>query len=197
MAQIPVKFFKVLNPPSEPAVANAVYFVKSEIDGTVVWHVTDQDGNLEEPGNPDFVLSVVAPLLVKTNTAPVLLSSTTVDLNDDTAKQSLFTVPSSRRAIVTRVDIDKLSADPGVAEFTMGWDSLASDCLDPFLLSDLVPLATKFGSILVQPTSWLVGTAGQALGLKVTTEQGSTLTAKVNVFGYLTDANGVPVANIL
>lgn len=58
--QIPVKFFKVLNRPSEPAVANAVYFVKDEGDGTVVILVTDQDGFFESPGNPEFVIATMA-----------------------------------------------------------------------------------------------------------------------------------------
>lgn len=195
--QIPVKFFKVLNPPSEPAVANAIYLVQPDPDDVVDIYVTDADGAIFNIGSSAFVLSVVEPLLVKTSTAPILLSSTAVNLNSSAAKQNLFAVPASQRAIVTRVDIDMLSADPTLAEFTMGWNAGADDCLAPFLLSDLVPLATKFGSILVQPTSWLVGTAGQALGLKVSTVQGSTLTAKVNVFGYLTDAAGVPIANVL
>lgn len=196
--QIPVKFYKVLNPPSEPAVPNAVYLVQPDENSVVDIFVTDQDGYVFNVGNSDFVETIVTPMLVKASTAPILLSSTSVNLNENTgAKQSLLTVPASRRGIITRIDIDKLSADPTAAAFTMGWNNTADDCLDPFLLSDLVATATKFGSILVQPTAWLVGTAAQALGLKVSTPQGSALTAKVNVFGYFTDTNGVPVANIL
>lgn len=196
--QIPVKFYKVLNPPAEPATPNAVYLVQPDPEDVVDIYVTDGDGSLFNVGNAAFVLATIAPLLVKTATAPILLSSTVIDLNTVTpTKQSLFTVPSGRRAIVTQVDIDKLSAAPNAVEFTMGWDSLATDTLSPFHLSDLIDASTKFGSILVQPTSWLVGTAAQALGVAVSTPQGSALTARFNVFGYLTDTDGLPIANIL
>ena len=196
--QIPVKWFKVLNPPAEPAVANAIYLVQPNLSDIVDIYVTDQDGALFNVGNSAFILATIAPLLVKTATVPILLSSVVVDLNEGTAaKQGLYTVPAGRRGIVTRVDIDKLSAAPTNAAFTMGWNAGATDTLDPFILSDLVSSATKFGSILVQPTSWLVGTAAQNLGLAVSTPQGSALTARYNIFGYLTDVNGVPIANSL
>ncbi len=39
------------------------------------------------------------------------------------------------------------------------------------------------------------GTAGQILGLKVVTPEGSALTGRVDIFGYLTTVAGVPVAS--
>jgi len=182
-----------LNPPAEPAGPNALYFGRPDEDSPVEFLLTDQDGYLLSVGNSLFVQGVA-----KTGVAPILLSSTAINLNEGTAaKQALYTVPASRRAIVTRIDLDKLSDDPVDAAFTMGWNAGATNTLDPFLLSDLVTSSAKFGSILVQPTSWLVGTAAQVLGLAVSTPQGSALAARVNVFGYLTDADGLPVANIL
>jgi|CXWL01.1.fsa_nt_gi hypothetical protein len=194
--QIPVKFRKVLNPPPDPSVPNAFYLVFGGESGLVEAYITDTEGVPYLYGNTAAVLAIIAAAMA--NTTPGLLSSEEIDLNEGTAaKQVQYTVPANRRAIVTRIDIDKLSAAPTIAEFTVGWNAGATDCLDPFLLSDLITDAAKFGSILVQPTSWLVGTAGQSLGLAVSTPEGSALTARANVFGYLTDANGVPVANIL
>lgn len=196
--QIPIKGYKLLNVPAEPAVPNALYFILDESEAIAEIYLTDANGTLKLVGNEAYILSILAPLIAKASTAPVLLSSTQVNLNEGTgAKQPLYTVPANRRAIITRVDTDKLSADPTNAAFTMGWDSPATNTLDPFVLSDLVDSATKFGSILIQPTSWLVGTAGQSLGLAVSTPQGSALTARMNLFGYLTDTDGVPVPNIL
>ncbi|MGQ0763101.1 MAG: hypothetical protein ACT4OT_13965 [Acidobacteriota bacterium] len=194
--QIPVKFYKVLNPPPNPSEPNAFYLVYDAASGLVEAYITDTEGVPYLYGNTAAILAIIAAAMA--NTTPGLLASTPVNLNEGTtAKQVQFTVPAARRAIVTRIDIDNLSAAPTIAEFTMGWNAGATDTLDPFLLADLVTTATRFGSILVQPTSWLVGTAGQSLGLAVSTPEGAALTARLNVFGYLTDTNGVPVANIL
>lgn len=56
--QIKVKFFKTIGVPTEPE-ANAFYFVFNE-DETVSMFVTDQDGGLTSPGNPEFVIAVMA-----------------------------------------------------------------------------------------------------------------------------------------
>lgn len=189
------KFYKLLNPPAEPAEPNSFYCVQPTPDVPAEWYVTSVEGDLVNLGNTDFVQAIIDSY--KTNTASILLSSTAVNLNDGVgAKQNLYTVPASSRAIITRVDIDKLSAAPTIAEFTMGWNEDSNNTLDPFLLSDLVGVETKFGSILVQPTSWLVGLEEQVLGLIVSTPEGSALTARMNVFGYLTDTLGVPIANV-
>ena len=58
--QIPVKFFKVLNPPAEPAVANAFYLIAGEEDEVVDVRITDQDGYVKATGNAAFVLSVMS-----------------------------------------------------------------------------------------------------------------------------------------
>lgn len=185
MSQIIPKFFKLLNPPPSPAEPNAVYFVQPTPADLVEIYVTMADGTVHNA------------TVFKTKSVQTLLSSTAVNLNELTAaKQALYTVPASRRALITRVDVDKLSAVPTAAQFTMGWNAAANDTLDPFQVSDLIDAVTKFGSILVQPTSWLVGTAAQVLGLAVSTPQGTGLTARINVFGYLTDEAGVPIVNV-
>lgn len=60
MSQIAVKFYKVLNPPAEPAEANAVYLVQPDVNSVVDIYVTDVDGNIFNVGNAAFVLAAVA-----------------------------------------------------------------------------------------------------------------------------------------
>lgn len=149
--------------------------------------------------NENIANTLTALIAAKANAfvGPVLLSSTAVNLNEGTlAKQALYTVPASRRCIVTRVDLDKLSGAPSTVEITMGWNAPATDTLDALRVADLIGGTTSFGSLLVQPTSWLVGTAAQVLGLAVSTPEGSALTGRMNIFGYLTDTNGVPIAGV-
>ncbi len=140
----------------------------------------------------------------------LLLSSTSVNLNEGTgAKQTLYTCPANRRCIVTNVVMQKLSGTLTAASLNIGWNASANDVSFPTInLAGLnnapsASNATLFatGDIvnaigLLQGTV-AIGTAGDVLGLKVTTPEGSALTARVDVFGYLTDTSGVPVANIL
>jgi hypothetical protein len=199
--QIKVQFFKTIGVPTEP-VANAFYFVENE-DETVSMYVTDQDGELSSPGNPEFVIAVMdAAMTLKADRSAIiastLLASSVVDLNEGTAeKQVLYTVPASTRAKPSQIDIDFLSDEPTDAEFTVGWNVGADDVLtDPFHLADLITDTAEGGPLLAPSRSVRVGTAGQALGLKVTTPEGSALTARINVFGHETDADGVPVSSL-
>lgn len=182
MALIPVKFYKLLNPPATPATPNAIYFIQPTPDVPVTILLTDEAGAL-------FPVAATSPVY-----SGLVLASVVVNLNEGTgAKQTLYTVPANRRAILTRVDIDGLSAIPTNAEFKMGWNGAADDVLvDAFHLADLITATTSAGRITGQD-ALRVGTTTQALGLAVTTVQGSALTGRINVFGYLTDGNGVPV----
>jgi len=64
MAQIPVKFFKVLNPPAEPAEPNAVYFVQPDAEGPIDVYVTSADGDLVACVTPAYILSLVAGTII-------------------------------------------------------------------------------------------------------------------------------------
>jgi hypothetical protein len=138
--------------------------------------------------------------------APRLLSSTVVDLNEGTAaKQALYTCPAGRRCVITEIVAQKASANPGGFAGSMGWNALADDVVlgnevfgagqwsstTKHLL--LTAFVTGGGAIPMNPVT---GAAGEVLGLKISTPEGSALTCRVDVFGYLTDAAGVPVAGI-
>jgi hypothetical protein len=201
MSQIKVKFFKTIGVPTDP-VPNAIYFVLDEGTGTVNIHVTDTDGTLVPAGaDADFILATMAASMAlkldkSALVGPTLLSSILVDLNEGTAaKQDLYTVPALRRGKPGYIEIDLLSNAPTNAEFTIGWNSGANDVLvDPFHLADLITSTADGGQLLGPPRAIRVGAAGESLGLVATTPNGSALTARINVFGYLTDAGGVPIS---
>jgi len=154
-------------------------------------------------------LNAVAATIPATNTGtmPILLSSTLGNLNEDTeAKQPLYTCPASRRAVLTNIVMHKSSGSPGTAAFSIGWDGGVSDVASVDFntagsLGTAQALNLNIADIpnaanLMNPSP-TVGTAAEVLGLKVLNPHGSFLTCKVDVFGYLTDTNGVPVANVL
>ena len=137
-----------------------------------------------------------------------LLSSTTVNLNDGTAaKQPLYTCPASRNAIPTNVVLHHFSADPtGTFSASLGWNAGATNIVGNAGSSDFsgdhtgawilgIPDVSDGAQFLSY--SPVMGTPADVLGLKVQTPEGSALTCKVDVFGYLTSTAGVPSANVI
>jgi hypothetical protein len=142
-----------------------------------------------------------------TATTPILLSSTQVNLNEETgAKQTLYTVPASRKAIITNVVLQHFSSGANVAHISLGWDDPPSDAtthgtvdLSGYPTSNnavILGLQDVAGSTSLLDTSLHIGLAGESFGLSVGTPEGSALTAQVDVYGYLTDINGVPQPNV-
>lgn len=139
-------------------------------------------------------------------TIPMLLSSTTVNLNEGTgAKQTLYTCPANRRCIIVNVVMQKPSASEiGTALVRIGWNVAGNNVMPSYDFSagPLAAVAAAVQSIPDFDRGYLVptptvGTAGDTLGLVVATPEGSALTAKVDVYGYWTDTNGVPIANVV
>lgn len=144
-----------------------------------------------------------------TVTVSVLLSSTTVNLNEGTgAKQSLYTIPSSRRAVITNIVMQKVSGAVSTAQLSIGWNATADDVVNSADLGSLsVGVLSAVNSSSAGGGAGLfltknsiaplvTGVAADVLGLVVVGPEGSALTAKVDVYGYLTDTSGVPIANV-
>lgn len=143
-----------------------------------------------------------------TGTMAVLLSSTEVDLNEGAqAKQSLFTCPLSRRCIPTEIVLHDVSSAPAVAFISIGWNSGADDVVSELRFANISGPQTTQAFILSMQTAAdantlmsykpAVGIADDILGVVVYTPEGSPCTCRFDVFGYLTDEAGVPVANVL
>lgn len=118
--------------------------------------------------------------------AETLISRTTgVDVNTAT-KQTLYTVPTGKILIVTRVVFRNASTSLTTASFGVGFDAsgidvLASETHTELTGSTLVNLRTPFDGAKR-------GAAGDVLGLKCSINQGGAATITVEVFGFLIPA---------
>lgn len=120
----------------------------------------------------------------------LLLSSTLVDLNDDSAPQDLFTVDVDVIVfVVYRIVIRNASTSLTTASVSFGWN-------DP-TYNNVVANATY--TELTGPTleTSIFPKAGAQQGgsesifrLQVNTEQGAPATAIIDVFGYTSTSNG-------
>lgn len=133
-----------------------------------------------------------------TVTTSILLSSTTVDLNEGTgAKQPLYTVPASRKAVITAIVFQKFSGNGNVFDVVFGWNAGGDN-----LTNDIQATVTSSSTLFLPSASlqfinpYPIGAAAEVVGFKVLNPEGVALTAKVDVYGYLTDTNGVPVSNV-
>lgn len=129
-----------------------------------------------------------------------LLSSTSVNL-DSGGVSNLYVAPGSRNAIITNIVMHHFSADPTAARVTFGWDGPGLDLVGAEIRFDVVVADTTTAVILnrspdgVTPPSLIpnppIGTPSGELKIAVTAE-GSALTCRVDVFGYLTQTTGAP-----
>jgi hypothetical protein len=110
-------------------------------------------------------------------------STAAVDWNVST-KTTLFTVPTGKSLVVTKVFYRNASANATTASCGVGFNAAPSN--------DVITAATHpslTGSTLYTFDSpkagALVGTAGAVLGISCPTPQGGALTVTVEVFGYL------------
>lgn len=146
--------------------------------------------------------------LSATATTSILLGAQSVNLNEGTgAKQNIYTCPASRKCVVTNIIVEHFSGNGTTTRFSLGWDAGAGDVtLTTIDVSAFSVVATSIlnlavgdvvngSSFLGTPTTR--GNAGEVLGLRVDTPEGSALTAIVHVFGYLTDNNGVAIPNVI
>lgn len=109
-----------------------------------------------------------------------ILASVSVNLNQGTAaKQPLYTVPVGKK-LITTVLILRMSGVRSVAVIAFGFNAAADNMGEPNITG-----ATTLKQVTGDDLAFIEGTAGQVLGLAVTTPEGSPLTASVDVLGYL------------
>ena len=113
------------------------------------------------------------------------LSTTTCNLNV-TTKTTLYTVPASKVAYITKVVVRDASTSLTTAEFGVGYDAGGTDVIANAAHTGLTG-ATLY-EIIPAKVGALEGAAAAVLGLKCGTAQGAAATAVVDVFGYLVDA---------
>lgn len=107
-----------------------------------------------------------------------------VDMNTATPT-SLFTVPSGRICIVTRVVVRNASTSLTTVQTSWGWNSASfNDWETAFVLAALTTSANF--RLIIPLNGAKIGTAGQIFKALNTVLQGGAATTTMDVFGYLT-----------
>lgn len=116
--------------------------------------------------------------------AETLLSSTpSVDLNTATAT-TLYTVPTGKSAIITRIVLRLASTSLTTVSLSIGFNSAAfNDVLANATHTELT--GDTLFTVLSSKVGAKVGTTGQLLKLLCNTLQGGAATCTVDIFGYL------------
>lgn len=112
-----------------------------------------------------------------------LASAAGIDLNDDSAKVVLYTVPTGKSCIITHVVVRNPSIDLTTAEYGFGFDANAVNVIAAAAHVELDG-ATKY-TVLQAEVGAVRGVAAGTFGIKVTVEQGAAATVTIEVFGYL------------
>lgn len=112
-----------------------------------------------------------------------LATVTGIDVDDDSAKQTLYTVPTGKSCIISHVVIRAASTDIDTAEYGLGFNANADDVIAAAAHTELTG-ATLY-TILDAKAGAVRGAAADVFGVKVTVEQGAAATITVDVFGYL------------
>ena len=105
-----------------------------------------------------------------------------VDLNV-TTKTTIYTVPTGKTLIVTKVVIRNASASLTTANYALGFNANADDVVTGATHTELTG-STLF-SILNAKAGAIRGAAADVFGLKCSVAQGGAATVTVDVFGYL------------
>lgn len=167
---------------------------------TIANSITDDDWTTRQISGFPTVADVNA-LLAARPVAPEIIATATVDLNDDSAPQTLYTVPANRKLIVTDFVFRESSANASSAR---GRPQIHG--------TDIVTDDVRLGAMGIAPNNQIVlsravsgddssrlttnmpiAAAGHTVDFSVTAVEGHTLTCKVDIIGYLTDNSGVPV----
>ena len=124
-------------------------------------------------------------MYLRENAITLLESVSGVDVNT-TTKQTLFTVPVGKVAIITHIIVRNASVNLNTANGGFGFDAGGSDVVAHEAYAELDG-ATKVKVFKADKGS-VRGAAADILGSKCTTAQGAAATVDIDVFGYLFDA---------
>lgn len=127
--------------------------------------------------------AVLAALAGRTGGETLLQSNAAVDLNTATAS-TIYTVPSGKSAVITRVVMRLASTSLTTVSWSVGFNSASfNDVIANATHTELT--GNTLFSIIAAKTGAKIGTTTQLLKLLCNTLQGGAATATVDVFGYL------------
>lgn len=167
----PTKFIAVQDPSGGPAIQVPVTFDNNGL--LIVNHAY-------APAAAGLSMSGVN---VNSNPSEQLLASVVADMNTATA-QGLFTVPSNKSCVITRVGLRGASISLTLASISFGFTSAA--------FNDVIANATHteltgptLYTVLAAKTGAKIGVAGAVFTVLDNTLQGAAATVVIDVFGYL------------
>ena len=117
--------------------------------------------------------------------APEGLLATVTDIDtSSTAKQTLYTVPASKVAYITKVVVRDPSAAITLCTATFGFNASADDVIAATTLTGLSG-ATTYQVITPITTGAAEGAAAAVFGMDTTVQEAAADTVTIDVFGYL------------
>ena len=116
------------------------------------------------------------------NSSALIATVSGVDLNV-TTKSNLFTVPTGKTLVVSRVTVRNASTSLTTASFGFGFNASANDVVTASLHTMLVD--NTLYEIVIPITGSKIGNASDVLGVKCSIAQGVAATVTIDVFGYL------------
>jgi len=124
--------------------------------------------------------------------AITLLGSAVIGMQTADGKQTVFTVPTGKKAIITHVVVRKPTASlAGGTDFDFGSGANADTWRQTIDLSSMTTVTTDYmviPSIAATPVKYTAEAAAAAFGVKPITGSTADADATVDVFGFLVDA---------
>lgn len=105
-----------------------------------------------------------------------------VDVNTGT-KQTLYTVPTGKTLIVTKIVVRAASTSLTTASFGFGFNANADDVLASEVWTELT--GSTLYTVKLPKEGAIRGAAADILGSKCTINQGGAATVTVEIFGFL------------
>jgi hypothetical protein len=112
----------------------------------------------------------------------LIASLSAANLNT-TNKQTIYTVPTGKTLIVTKIITRNVSTSLTTVIFGFGFNANANDVIAAALHTTLT--GSTLMTIDVPIAGAIVGAAANVLGVKCSLAQGGAATATIDVFGYL------------
>jgi len=172
--------------PSASCSVGDVYLRKDGGAGTTVYGCTATNtwsAFQAVSGNADTVTNGVYTTTLPTLADALLSETASVDLNSATAA-TLYTCPSGKTCIVTKVAIRNASTSLTTASVSVGWNSTSFNNVVADATHTELTGSTLY-TVLAAKTGATAGTSTGVLKLKANTLQGGAATATVDVFGFI------------
>lgn len=110
---------------------------------------------------------------------------TGIDMQNTTTKQTILTVPTGSRAIITQVIVREATSDASACSFAFGFDASAADVVATATIGALTTgSGFPVGQALISLGGAAIGESGDVFGTQPTIASAAPGTCTVDVIGY-------------